>query len=198
MLKFVGKLNVELQAMKRLLVGICGCLVFLVMASLSPQPDPTEGAVKWLTFEEAQAKLKTEKRPVMIDVYADWCGPCKAMDKYTFNDPEVAKLLNEKFYAVKLNAEQKEDIVYDGHTFKFVPSGRTGYHELAAALLNNKLSYPTVVFLNEEFRIIQPLPGYRKPPEFHMIVQFFGEGYYKKVKWDEWQKQYKSPYKEGL
>ena len=34
-------------------------------------------------------------------------------------------------------------------------------------LLNNQMSYPTVVFLNEEFAIIQPLPGYQKPEEFH-------------------------------
>jgi thioredoxin-related protein len=116
------------------------------------------------------------------------------MDKNTFSDPEVAQLLNEKFHPVKFNGEQKEDIVFDGNTFKFVASGRSGYHQLAAALLNNKLSYPTVVFLDEEFRIIQPLAGYRKAPEFHMIAQFIGEGHYKNVKWEEWQAQYKSPY----
>ena len=90
------------------------------------------------------------------------------MDKNTFNDPQVSKLLNEKFYAVKFNAEQREDVVFDNHTFKFVPSGRNGYHELAAALLNNQLSYPTVVFLDEEFKMIQPLAGYRQAPEFHI------------------------------
>jgi thioredoxin-related protein len=116
------------------------------------------------------------------------------MDKNTFSDPVVAKLLNEKFYPVKFNGEQKEDVVFDGNTFKFVASGRNGYHQLAAALLNNQLSYPTVVFLDEEFRMIQPVPGYRQAPEFHKIAQFIGEGHYKTVKWEEWQNQYKSPY----
>ncbi len=150
--------------------------------------------VKWLTFEEAIKKSKAEKRPVFIDVYTDWCGWCKVMDKNTFNDPQVAKLLNEKFYAVKFDAEQKEDVVFDGNTFKFVASGRNGYHQLAAALLNNQLSYPTVVFLNEDFKMIQPLAGYRQAPEFHKIAQFIGEGHYKTVKWEEWQAKYTSPY----
>ncbi len=165
------------------------------MAFISTETEITEESpVKWMTFEEAIEKSKTEKRPVFIDVYTDWCGWCKVMDKNTFSDPQVSKLLNEKFYAVKFNAEQHEDVVFQGTTFKFVPSGGKGYHQLAAALLNNQLSYPTVVFLNEDFGMIQPLPGYKKADEFHKIAQFIGEGYYKTVKWDVFQTQYKSPY----
>ena len=116
------------------------------------------------------------------------------MDKNTFNDPKVAKMLNEDFYAVKFNAEQREDVVFQGTTFKFVENGRSGYHEFAAALLNNELSYPTVVFLDEDFKMIQPLPGYRKAPEFHMIAEFIGKNHYKTQNWDQWQSSYKSPY----
>src|SRR6187431_2557636 len=148
-------------------------LVIFLAASVSVFAQQThEGAVKWMTFEQALEKSKTEKRPVFIDVYTDWCGWCKVMDKNTFNDPKIAKLLNENFYAVKFNGEQKENVVFNGTTYKFIASGRNGYHELAAALLNNQLSYPTVVFLDEGFNMIQPLPGYRKPEEFHMIAQF--------------------------
>jgi thioredoxin-related protein len=116
------------------------------------------------------------------------------MDKNTFSEPNVARILNEDFYPVKFNAEQTADVVFNGTTFKFVPSGNKGYHELAAALLNNKLSYPTVVFLDEEFRMIQPLAGYMKAEEFHRIIQFIGDDHYKSVSWADWQKQYKSPY----
>jgi thioredoxin-related protein len=153
-----------------------------------------DSPVAWMTFEEALEKSKTEKRKIFIDVYTDWCGWCKVMDKNTFSEPNVAKILNEQFYPVKFDAEQKEDVVFNGTTFKFVPSGNKGYHQLAAALLNNQLSYPTVVFLDEEFRMIQPLAGYQKAPEFHKIIQFIGEDHYKKTKWDEWQSIYKSPF----
>ena len=157
-------------------------------------PKPEEGAVKWMSFEEAVEKSKTDKRKIFIDVYTDWCGWCKVMDKNTFNDPKVAKMLNEKFYPVKFNAEQREDVAFNGTTFKFVENGRSGYHQLAAALLNNQMSYPTVVFLDEEFKMIQPLPGYRKAPEFHMIAQFIGDNHYRSLKWEDWQTKYVSPY----
>lgn len=180
-------------------------LVFLVVASIASimaMTDPkssnsSEGAVKWMTFEEAIEKSKTEKRKIFIDVYTDWCGWCKVMDKNTFNEPTIAKTLNEKFYPVKFNAEQKEDVVFNGTTFKFVESGRSGYHELAAALLNNQLSYPTVVFLDEDFKTASPVAGYRKPEEFHKIMTYFGEDHFKKGGQDGWaqfEAQYKSPY----
>lgn len=153
---------------------------------------PTQGQVKWLTFEEAVTRGKTDPRPVFIDVYTNWCGWCKVMDRETFADPIIAGILNDKFYPVKFNAEQREEVQFDGVTFKFVPDG--GYHQLAAALLNNKLSYPTVVFLNEKFQMIQPVPGFRKAPEFHKIVAYLGSGDYKSIPYLEWQKTYKSPY----
>ncbi|RAW01902.1 thioredoxin [Pseudochryseolinea flava] len=156
-------------------------------------PAPSAKVV-WLTFSEAVEKSKTSKRPIFIDVYTDWCGWCKVMDKNTFSDPKVADLLNEKFYAVKFDAEQREDVVFNGQTFKFVESGRSGYHQLAAALLNNKLSYPTVVFLDENFGMISPVPGYRQAPEFHMIAQYVSGGHYKSASLEDWKKDYKSPY----
>lgn len=174
-------------------MALAGVLAVTAM-TLIDRPQPAESGVQWLTLEEAMKKAEKEKRPIFIDVYTDWCGWCKVMDRETFSDPTVAQLLNEKFYPVKFNGEQKEDVVFKGNTYKYVTSGRSGYHELAAAMLNNQLSYPTVVFLDEDFNMIQPVAGYRKAPEFHMIAQFIGEGHFKKMKWNDWQKSYQSPY----
>ena len=180
-------------------VSALGMMVFSI-ASFA-QDHLKDSPIKWMSFEQAVEKSKTEKRKIFIDVYTDWCGWCKVMDKNTFPDPEVAKLLNEKFYAVKLDAEQTADINFRGTTFKFVPYGNKGVHQLAAALLNNQLSYPNFVFLDEEFRIIPvipnsySLPGYRKPEEFHIFLSYVGNDYYQKIRSiDEYQKQYKSPY----
>jgi thioredoxin-related protein len=109
-------------------------------------------------------------------------------------------MLNEKFYAVKFNAEQQEDVVFRGTTFKFIESGRSGYHQLAAALLNNQMSYPNFVFLNEEFQIVPvlpgqtSLPGYRKPEEFHPYLTFVADEGFKSQLFDDYKKSYKSPY----
>jgi thioredoxin-related protein len=174
-------------------IGLIFCM--LLGGSLMAQ-NPTSSPVKWLTFEEAIEKNKTEKRKIFIDVYTDWCGWCKVMDKSTFADPAVAKLLNEKFYPVKFDAEQTADVVFNGTTFKFVPYGNRGTHQLAAALLNNQMSYPTVTFLEEDYSTVYPIPGYRKPEEFHPLLVFYGENYHKKGSSanEEFKKAYKSPY----
>ena len=156
--------------------------------------DTGVSAVKWMTFEEAIEAQKTEPRLVFVDVYTDWCGWCKKMDAGTFNQDDVAKLLNENFYAVQFNAEQKEEIIFKDYTFKFVPQGRRGYHQLAAALLNNQLSYPTTVFLDENMDMIQPLKGYWPAKDFYPILQFFGEKHYKSVSWEDFKKDYTAPF----
>ena len=160
----------------------------------TPKPAEHEGPVKWLSFEQAVELNKKEKKLIFIDIYTTWCGPCKMMDKFTFAEQNVAEILNKHFYPVKLNAEQREDIVFDGTTFKFMANGASGYHQLAASLLNNKLAYPTLVFMNEELKIMQAIPGFQKAPDFHRMAQFIGEGHFKKMNWEQWQAVYKSPY----
>lgn len=167
-------------------------LLFLLVAPVFAQEG--NSPVKWMSFEEAVKRSKTEKRKIFIDVYTDWCGWCKVMDKNTFSEAHVAQILNEKFYPVKFDAEQTEDLVFNGTTFKFVPYGNKGTHQFAMALLNNQMAYPTVVFLDEDFKMIQPLQGYQKTEEFHKIITFIGEDHFKKMKWSDWQSVYKSPY----
>lgn len=178
-----------------LYILLTGLLIIFIGSSAFIKDDnqeKTESPVNWMSFEEAVEKSKTEKKKIFIDVYTDWCGWCKVMDKNTFSQEDIAKYLNENYYPVKLDAEQKEDIEFRGQTFKYVPSGRRGYHQLAAALLNNKLSYPTVVFLDEEFNMIQPLAGYQKPEQFEPIIKFIGGDHYKTTKWEEWMKDFDS------
>jgi thioredoxin-related protein len=147
--------------------------------------------IEWMSFEaaiEAQAKADQPKK-IFIDVYTDWCGWCKKMDKETFNNPEVAVYMQQHFYMVKLDGEGKKPIVFRGKTFSFVPSGRNGYHELAAGLMQGQLSYPTVVFLNEQAELLSPVPGYHPPESFMPIARFFGDNHYKSSTWEDYQKK---------
>ncbi len=161
--------------------------------------DPEEKAapaeeIHWMTMEEAMALHEKEPRYWIIDVYTDWCGWCKRMDATTFKDPHVASEINKNFYAVKLDAEQKEDIEIKGRTYKYVAEGRRGYHELAAELLQGRMSYPTTVYLDPNINIIQPLAGFQTAKDLHPILQFFGTGAYTTTSWEDFQKTYSSPY----
>lgn len=166
--------------------------LFLLFALLASTLTFAQEKINWMSIEEAEAAAKEHPKKIVIDVYTDWCGWCKKMDKDTFQNEKIAKYVNENYYAVKLNAEQKDSIVFTGHTFKFVPQGKRGYHELAAALLNGKMSYPHMVYLDEEFKMIQPIPGYMAPAQFEEVIKFIGSESYKKTPFDEYKKTFKS------
>jgi thioredoxin-related protein len=162
----------------------------LVLSFLSIKNNAQEAQIEWLSFEEAVARKESEPRKLLIDIYTDWCGWCKKMDKTTYADPKVIELINTYFYPVKLNAEQKTPITFDNHTFNFVASGRRGYHQLAAALTNNKLSYPTTVFLTRNNEIIQVLPGYMTAENILPILEYFGADHFRSTPWTEFQEKY--------
>ena len=149
--------------------------------------------VNWMSWEQAVAKMEKEPRKIMVDVYTDWCGWCKRMDATTMVDPTVVQILNEKYYAVKMDGEYKKDIVFKGRTYTFKPGGRSGYHELPAELMSGKMSYPTLVFLDEAYGIIQPVPGYQQAPELERILAYFGGDFYKNTSWESFSQAYKSP-----
>ncbi|WP_426292589.1 thioredoxin family protein [Dyadobacter endophyticus] len=147
---------------------------------------PAEG-IQWLTIEEAFAKIQKEPRKILIDVYTDWCGWCKVMDRETFKDKTVTEYINKKYYAVKLDAEQKGTIKLGDKEFKYLAQGGRGINEIALALTNNQPSYPTTVFLDDKFNMIQPLPGYLKAKEFHQIITFFGDDHHKKQDFESYK-----------
>jgi thioredoxin-related protein len=168
-------------------------LAMMLLAGFVPADDAAE-TVKWMSFEEAVEASKSDKKKIFIDVYTDWCGWCKVMDKNTFNNQTIAEYLNENFHSVKLDAEGTGDINFRDKTYKYIPSGKKGIHELAYALLNGKLSYPTVVFLDEDFKMITPVPGYQKPEQFYPIITFIGDDHYKNTSYEDYVKGFNNPF----
>ncbi|MCY7351595.1 MAG: DUF255 domain-containing protein, partial [Cytophagaceae bacterium] len=163
-----------------------GLTAFLPKRQARIHAEP-KGAIQWMSIEEAFAKNKKAPRKLLIDVYTDWCGWCKVMDKNTFREAKVAEYINRKFYAVKLNAEQRAPIKLGEQNFVFVAQGQKGYHQLAASLMNNQMSYPTTVFLDEKLGMIQPIPGYMDANAFHQVATFIGDDHFKKQAFEKYK-----------
>ena len=141
----------------------------------------------WISIEEAVAKMQSDSIPkkIFVDVYTDWCGWCKRMDATTFSNDSLIAEMERMYYLVKLDAEQKEDIIIGDHTYSFVPEGRRGYNQLAAELLQGKMSYPTYVFIDESMKIIQIVPGYKDVASFGKISEFLGDDHFKTTSWED-------------
>ncbi len=145
--------------------------------------------MKWMSLDEAAASLKNEKRPVLIDLYTDWCSWCKVMDRKTYGNKNVASYVQQKFYPVKFDAEGRKSITWNGRTYNFNTRHKT--HDFAIYLTNGELSYPTTVFIPADGEP-QAIPGFLAPNEFELLARYFGEGKFGKVPFDEYRKGFKS------
>ncbi|MCB9273170.1 MAG: DUF255 domain-containing protein [Lewinellaceae bacterium] len=179
---------------KKLLIGAILAAIAAIACSFTIcRPAPAKAynlsgeSITWHTWEEAQELMAKEPKKMFIDVYTDWCGWCKRMDKETFTDSGVAKYMNEHFYAVKFNAEQKEDIVYRGTTLSYRPSSRRGVHDLAVSLLDGRMGYPSFVYLDENQDRISISPGYKTPDMMVKELKYIGGDFYKNTSFEQFQ-----------
>lgn len=140
-----------------------------------------------MTWEEAVVANKAAPKKMFVDVYTEWCGWCKKMDKTTFRDSAVIARMNEDFYAIKLNAEQKESIYWNDKEYKWVEYKRDGINQLASELLEGRLSYPTFILMDSKFARILISPGYMVSEDLIRQLRFASEEHYTTMSWPEFK-----------
>ncbi len=139
------------------------CLMMLLSAAL------TQESVKWYGFDDGIKKAREQKKPVLIDFYADWCGWCKVMDKSTFSHPDVMKKLRRDFIAVRIDVERGGPIHFKDRTFS--PK------QFAGAMGISGL--PTVVFMDKNGELITRIPGNIKPDVFLPLLGYIRQECYR-------------------
>ena len=133
-------------------------VVFVILVCiLHAIPQIANAQLHSFSFEQLDSLQEVDKRPIAVFIHTDWCKYCNAMLNTTFNNEVVQNALNQSFYYVELNAESNDAIQFRNLVFKFKTTGKdVGIHELAErlAMLNGRINYPTMCFLNSDFEIV--------------------------------------------
>jgi len=121
-----------------------GSLCASLVAALVLAGRASGGEVLWAsTFELGMKKAKSKDLPVMVDIYTDWCGWCKKLDKDVYSKPEVIALSKE-FVCIKLNPEKDRR---NGRLFKVD-------------------GYPAIIFTDAKGKELHRIGGYLAPEPF--------------------------------
>ncbi|MEN8119368.1 MAG: thioredoxin fold domain-containing protein [Bacteroidota bacterium] len=161
-------------------------IVFFILFTrgLSAQYTVSPSPVKWYDIEEAFELNKKDPRPILIDVYSDWCSWCKFMMKTTFANKGIASYINKHFYPVRFNAESMDTIEFQGKKYFNRKIGRKPTHDLASILLEGKLSYPSIVYFDRSGKKTI-VPGYKEPKDIEPTLVYQVESLSKYVSLSE-------------
>lgn len=129
------------------------------------QHDTTHGKeLIWQTWNDGFSAAQQSNKIALIDVYTDWCGWCKVMDKNTYTNPKVVEAINANFVPIKFNPEKPEKY--------FVGKDTIDGRSLLGALSGGKSSgYPTTYFFIPGSNQIFQQPGYIEPDQFLLLLE---------------------------
>ncbi|MDQ3071661.1 MAG: DUF255 domain-containing protein [Bacteroidota bacterium] len=126
---------------------------------------PEDTAVQWYEWNEGYAMAEKKDKLVLVDLYTDWCGWCKKMDRDTYTNQDIINTINDNFIAIKLNPE-RTDMTYKIDTLTLRGN------QLHYILTNGqRTGFPTTVFVNPKNNsIVFAQPGYQDPENFKKIL----------------------------
>lgn len=152
--------------MKRILF-----ILFLLVGTFSVQAQ----SINWMSLEDALAKQKKAPKPIFLDVYTDWCSPCKMMDNNTYKDVDVVEFITKNYYPVKFNAEGNTSVTFMGDSYanpSFDPNrkGRNSAHQLTKFL--KVPGYPAVYILDKKGNPGDPIAvGFVTPEQLMKLLR---------------------------
>ena len=160
----------------RRLAGIAVPLVALWISVAAAVPDPH---VAWHGWNDGLSAAVRSGKPVIVDVYTDWCGWCKRMDRDVYARSDVGDYLNHHFVMVRLNAESGERVQYSGRTLTA--------RSLASGF--DVTGYPTTIFLKCDGTHLVNVPGYVPAEKFMKLVRYIGDGHMERGEsWEEYSR----------
>jgi thioredoxin-related protein len=158
-----------------LIAAACAVCVAVLSA-----PSAHAAPVVWKDWNAGFKEAAASNRPVLVDVYTDWCGWCKRMDKDVYTNAEIRSYLADHFVMVRMNAESDASARWDGQDYSM--------RSLASRFRVS--GYPTTIFFRSGGDHLANVPGYVPADRFMVLLHYIGEGQMDRgVSFDDYVKQ---------
>ncbi len=157
--------------------------------------------VEWQTIEKAaKTELKGNTKLFFIDFYTSWCGWCKKMDRETFANPVVAKILNTYYIPVKFDAEGNAEFSWNGTKYSNILSnnGRSNTHNFAKSMLGAKMGFPSFGIFSSNQERINIIQGYHSADEFVIMLWYFASGDNKRYAYEKYVQIFDKEIRPGM
>jgi len=122
---------------------------------------------RWRAWNPGLSEAAGSGKPVLVDVYTDWCGWCRRMDHDVYGRRDVSEYLDAHFVTVRLNAESPEAASYQGRSFS--GTSLAGHFGVSG--------YPTTIFLRSGGDHLVNVPGYVPADRFLLLLRYIGDGH---------------------
>lgn len=146
-------------------------LPMILTAALTAIPAHAGDAARdgglWRDWDAGFAEARGSGRMVLVDVYTDWCGWCRRMDRDVYSRADVRDYLARTFVPIRLNAESDAPARYQGRA--------TTARGLATRF--RVTGYPTTIFLRANGEHLANVPGYVPADRFLLLLKFVGDGH---------------------
>lgn len=153
-------------------------------------PLLSQNKIKWNSWENLSGKIDKSDKKFLLYFYYDGCKWCRVMEESTFSAGQIAKFVNQNYYAFRLNALSSGKLMVADKTYTSVRVGKYDFHELAVELLSGNMSFPSVVFLDEKFHKLANFDSYLEIEKFEMLLSYYTGDYHKKTPWKRYCDNY--------
>lgn len=145
-------------------------ILLLLCTGLVQAQNKKKDKQLWQKWDEVVELSQKTSKPILIDIYTDWCRYCRIMDATTFRHDSVVTFLQQRYLRFKFNAESKDTIKWNNKAFVY--NSRYDVHDFAVYLTRGSIVYPTIVIITPGG---QPFykHGQIKPAEMEMLLKYF-------------------------
>jgi thiol:disulfide interchange protein len=121
--------------------------IAVMIAERGHEPPPAQGRIPWQAIPAGQAVAHANGKPILYDFTAEWCGPCKQLERAVFADAGSARFIADRFVPIRVTDRQRED-------------GRNPPDVAALQARYDVRAFPTLVVVRPDSSVAMRIEGF--------------------------------------